>query len=101
MLVLCCGGTPDNVDGLGWLGGGGIRTAADGCTAAGGGIRTAADGCTAAGGGGIRAAASDTGGSGAGGAAPAAVEDDCVPAAAIVAGGWALDVRGGGGEGGV
>ena len=87
MLVLCCGGTPDNVDGLGWLGGGGIRTAADGCTAAGGG--------------GIRAAASDTGGSGAGGAAPAAVEDDCVPAAAIVAGGWALDVRGGGGEGGV
>ena len=100
MLVLCCGGTPDNVDGLGWLGGGGIRTAADGCTAAGGGIRTAADGCTAAGGG-IRAAASDTGGSGAGGAAPAAVEDDCVPAAAIVAGGWALDVRGGGGEGGV
>ena len=100
MLVLCCGGTPDNVDGLGWLGGGGIRTAADGCTAAGGGIRTAVDGCTAAGGG-IRAAASDTGGSGAGGAAPAAVEDDCVPAAAIVAGGWALDVRGGGGEGGV
>ena len=100
MLVLCCGGTPDNVDGLGWLSGGGIRTAADGCTAAGGGIRTAVDGCTAAGGG-IRAAASDTGGSGAGGAAPAAVEDDCVPAAAIVAGGWALDVRGGGGEGGV
>ena len=100
MLVLCCGGTPDNVDGLGWLGGGGIRTAADGCTAAGGGIRTAADGCTAAGGG-IRAATSDTGGSGAGGGAPAAVEDDCVPAAAIVAGGWALDVRGGGGEGGV